>query len=470
MPVSGPVASVAATFIWSKRLDDGSWSSPINLGTNINTPADEDFPFIHPDKKTLYFHSEGHNTMGGKDIFRSRMIGSKWGQAENMGVPVNTPFDDGYLMLTPDGKKGYLASNKPGGQGGYDLYFLGIPEEQNIVPLTVVKGEILAGDEMMAVPTTIKVVDRETGKLVRGIYNPDPETGKYLLIFPPGKNYDMIVQAEGYQPHLININIPDQSYFYELYQQIRLKPIKQFDEVVGQEIIVKNAFYDTHPDDRVNKVAITPRMLNEAALVQNDSVNVAELLEVIIASEDKVAYEYLLDLMFKVDPMQQQPFEDSITQSAAVDFFYEDNQDLQETKVGNETVYTLPAVDMTSGENIEKLQKTVGRGQVLTTIYFASGRFDLKASDELKLKKALANAGDKDKTAFEIAGYADATGNAKANQELSNKRATQVLHYLQDQGIPRRRIVAKGFGQIDQGVAVSDEEARRVELRLVQLQ
>ena len=71
----------------TSMLANGSWSPPVNLGPEINTKANEDAPFIHPDQKTLFFTSDGHNTMGGRDIFVTRLIGQQVDQSRKHGLP-----------------------------------------------------------------------------------------------------------------------------------------------------------------------------------------------------------------------------------------------------------------------------------------------------------------------------------------------------------------------------------------------
>ena len=89
----------------------------------------------------------------------------------------------------------------------------------------------------------------------------------------------MIIESEGFLPYTLNINVPGQTYFYELYQEILLKTIKQFDVVVGQEVEVRNAFYDTHED------AVTDlRKSHEATLIKSDSIDVYELMNDLIAA------------------------------------------------------------------------------------------------------------------------------------------------------------------------------------------
>ena len=76
------------------KLPNGEWSLPTNIGPTINTAADEDAPFIHPDGVTLFFSSKGHKNMGGFDVFKSvKNQNGIWGEAENLRAPINTPND-----------------------------------------------------------------------------------------------------------------------------------------------------------------------------------------------------------------------------------------------------------------------------------------------------------------------------------------------------------------------------------------
>lgn len=97
-----------------QRLPDGKWTKPENIGSIINTPFDEDYPFLHADGKTLYFSSKGHNSMGGYDIFKSVFDSSSnsWTKPINLDFPINTPYDD-YLYITDkDNYYAYFTSNR----------------------------------------------------------------------------------------------------------------------------------------------------------------------------------------------------------------------------------------------------------------------------------------------------------------------------------------------------------------------
>lgn len=452
----------------------GVFGQPENLGAAINTSKDEDAPFIHPDQKTLFFTSDGHNTMGGKDIFKTVLTEKKFSKPENMGYPINTPANDNYFTLTADGRKGYFSSDRKGGYGGQDIYTFDMPEEDANIPLTLVKGRILAGDDLQPVPTTIKIVDNSTSQKVDYVYNPNKETGDYLIIFPPGKNYDMVIESEGYMPYAININIPDQTYFYELYQQIHLKPIKQFDVVVGQEVIVKNAFFDTKTTS-----AYDLKKANESMLIQSDSVDVLELMDAIIASNDQVAYEYLLELMFNTNPIDGVNFNENeqVDIEAAKRVYYFDEseeKDLEAKTIGEETIFTLPTMYVTELAKQQKKKEIIEANfdkkllDPVYKLYFDIGKSDMKQSYLTELDKVMLALKAHENLGIEISGYASSEGDAETNRALSNKRAIEVLNYFNHKGVVRRRIIAKGYGAT-KNEKNNLQEGRRVEIRIIDL-
>lgn len=132
----------------------GRWKKAINCGENINTPYDDDGPFVHFTGEYLYFSSKGRNTMGGYDVFRSKFdfMEEWWMPAENMGYPISTPDDDIYFIMTKDGKIGYYASVKDDGFGFTDIYKIteGVPEPPVEEEDTV--EQIAMNDTSMAAP------------------------------------------------------------------------------------------------------------------------------------------------------------------------------------------------------------------------------------------------------------------------------------------------------------------------------
>jgi len=180
-----------------ERLPNGSWSKALNLGPSVNTPYDEDSPFIHSDGKTLYFSSNGHQNMGGFDIFRTKINDNgEWSIPENLGFPINTVHDDIYYVVAADGKTGYYSSSQQGGYGGQDIYKVVLKDE--FEHLHVIKGEVYNADDSKPIEAKITLIENETAK-VQGIYKSKSATGKFILLVEQGKTYNCVVQAEGFE-------------------------------------------------------------------------------------------------------------------------------------------------------------------------------------------------------------------------------------------------------------------------------
>lgn len=454
---------------------NGTWSSPVNLGNSVNTKANEDAPFIHPDQKTLFFTSDGHNTMGGRDIFVTRMNDAKWTSPENMGYPVNTTVNDNYFTLIADGTRAYFSSDRKGGMGGQDIYYIDLPAESANIPLTMIKGKILNAETGKPLPTKIYLIDNETDKKLDFVYDPDPVTGNYLIILPPSKNYDMVIESEGFLPYTLNINVPNQTYFYELYQLVSLKTIKQFDVVVGQEVQVKNAFYDTD-----NDVKADLRKTHEAKLVQGGTLDVYDMMLDLMAAQDKEGIKYLTDLIQMKDPIEQVNFnekENSRIDVATRTYYYDESDEskFEQKKVDGKTIFSLPTFMVNEEIQKQKEQPAKKAGTFdkallgkNANIYFDAGKSDLKAQHNTQLDGLLVELQKHPDLGIQISGFASAEGSEEMNRDLSNKRAIAVLDYINHKGVVRRRIVARGYGATkDQNV--SKEEGRRVEVRIVDL-
>jgi outer membrane protein OmpA-like peptidoglycan-associated protein/Tol biopolymer transport system component len=458
-----------------EKLASGDWGNVKNLGAEINTKYDEDAPFIHPDMKTLYFTSNGIRSMGGRDIFKSVKSVGKWKSPENMGYPINTPLDDNYFTLTADGSKGFFSSDRQGGYGGQDIYTFEMPEQYANIPLTMLKGKITAGPDKKPVPTRIKLVNNEDNTKVDYVYDPDPRTGNYLIILPPGKNYDLIIESEGYLPYTLNINVPNQTYFYELYQRINLNLIRQFDVVVGQEVTVNNAFYDTQQTE-----VFSPRQANEAMLVRNDSLDVYGMMDAIIATEDTAAFNYLMGLMYSVNPIEHVDFtaNEDDSEIASRTYYYDesDTTTLQSRMVEGETIYSLPTMYVTEEAQKQKAEKkkeiVANYDEMLLEpvykIYFDVGKANLSDKDKAELQNLYTKISASDQLGIQISGYASAEGNPEANRKLSNQRAIEVVNFFNYKGVVRRRIIAKGYGAT-QADSTNPAENRRVEVQIVDL-
>jgi len=178
------------------KLPNGEWSEAMNLGNKINTPFDDDAPFIHPDGNTLYFSSKGHQSMGGYDIFKSKLTSdNQWGAVENLGFPINTTTDDIYFVIGANEHHGYYSSAKTGGFGGQDIYRINYLEKS--LRQSVVKAQIptLIGNKDGA---SVTIYDLSTNEIV-GAYTPRTRDGRFIFIVDPNVEYEIVIEAMGYE-------------------------------------------------------------------------------------------------------------------------------------------------------------------------------------------------------------------------------------------------------------------------------
>lgn len=173
----------------SHKLPNGNWAIAQNLGPEINTDADEDFPNISPDGKTLYFSSTGHTSMGGYDIFKATWdeTSNKWTNIKNFGYPINTPDDDMNLRFSTNEKYGYTAAVREGGFGDLDIYRVDFNDvEPNY---SLVRGVLSVADTVnkLNYADVSIIVTNTTTKKEFGNYVPNPVSGRYVMILPPGE-------------------------------------------------------------------------------------------------------------------------------------------------------------------------------------------------------------------------------------------------------------------------------------------
>ncbi len=180
-----------------KKLPNGKWSSPYNLGSNINTEYNEDAPFVHPSSNTLFFSSEGHKNMGGYDILKSNFDETgAYTEPQNLGYPINTVDDDIFFVLNTDASIGYFSSQREGGFGSQDIYRVYFSE--NNIPLNTYNVHITDESNNVIKKASLVLTDMEK-KEIYGEYKSNETSGKILIISRPKKTYQIIVQADGYE-------------------------------------------------------------------------------------------------------------------------------------------------------------------------------------------------------------------------------------------------------------------------------
>jgi outer membrane protein OmpA-like peptidoglycan-associated protein len=222
---------------------NGRWSEAENLGAAINTPGDEQSPFIHADNETLYFTSNGLPGYGDEDLFvvRKKAEG-KWSPPTNLGFPINTIHREGTLFIAADAKTAYYASDRSDSKGGLDIYSFELREDIRPSKTLWVKGKVFDQKTSVGLPSAVELIDLNTKQTVSKVQT--DEKGNYLITLPVGKDYAFNVNRKGYlfysDNFLLSGKAPDATY----EKDIPLQPLE-----VNASVVLKNIFFDFNKFD-----------------------------------------------------------------------------------------------------------------------------------------------------------------------------------------------------------------------------
>jgi tetratricopeptide (TPR) repeat protein len=194
-----------------RKLPTGKWALPYKLPETINTSLNEDFPFLAADGVTLYFSSEGHNSMGGYDLFKTTFDpeNNTFSKPENLGYPINSTDNDRSISVTPDNRVAYVSAFRPGGMGDLDIYRVRFNDNEQISRIMV--GKVFLGDSTLTsqpkeLVCTMVAVNKVNGN--EYTFVPHRKNGKYVISLPAG-NYNLIINASGAAVYKEELNISD---------------------------------------------------------------------------------------------------------------------------------------------------------------------------------------------------------------------------------------------------------------------
>ncbi len=174
----------------AELIGEDTWGNITNLGPTINTPYDEDAPFITADGSILFFASNGKLSTGGYDILRSDFVDGNWQKPYNIGKPINTPQDDKFYTVTADGKKGYYSTEKENGYGRQDIYCIEPGIAGKPLKLVQISG-IVTLDEKPA--KAFIQVNNPGNKLFKPVsFESNSSSGKFLMNLPEGQKFELV--------------------------------------------------------------------------------------------------------------------------------------------------------------------------------------------------------------------------------------------------------------------------------------
>lgn len=410
----------------SKRMQNGNWSSPVNLGSEINTPYDELYVHLSPNGKTLYFSSEGHNSIGGFDIFKCTMQeNGKWSKPINVGYPINSIGDDISMFFSPDGKTIWFDSDRKGGMGYRDIYeMIDLSDATKKVTIEVrdrITNKLLSAEALL-IPVKSKLTDTINLK-----QNNNLKFEQNLGVF---QTFQLNVSKKYYTPKSIQISTffsSSDSITTPVNETVYLEP--------ASELVVTTVIADK----------ATQEIIKEGVLLEvwNNNQRVKQVQPLIDGSFEfplKTAEKYMLIAR----------------------------------KEGYTLIRDTFVVDTNSlHRNIEMDKIKVNQRFELKDIYFDFGKATLRPESEAELDQLKAFLIDNPSIIVEISAHTDNVGPAKANSTLSNNRANSVVSWLVEKGIPQSQMTAKGYG-MSQPIAPNNTEEnrqknRRVEFKITQI-
>ena len=225
--------------IWMcKKVGPGRWGKPVNAGPAINTSGDETCPFIHADNTTFYFNSNGHLGYGQSDVFVSKKINdSTFTTPLNLGYPINTIDDEGSLFVAADGKTAYYSSDRFNTGGGLDIYTFTLPSAIKATRTFWVRGKVYDIKTKSGLPSMIHLTAIDSLQKTTSIQT--DEDGNYLVTLPEGSTYGLDIYRKGYLFYSNRFTLeqaPDDS-FYIIDVPLQVAE-------AGAKVILKNIVFD----------------------------------------------------------------------------------------------------------------------------------------------------------------------------------------------------------------------------------
>lgn len=389
-----------------KKDSNGVWSAPENLGEPVNTAGNEVFPFIAANG-AFYFSSNGHDGMGGLDIYEAKMTNGKPVKVYDMGEPINSKDDDFGFYLNDDNKTGFISSNRKNGGLDDDIYQLQInrdvkrgkeaivvvKDKENSTPLDSVK-LVINGDTVLTNPK-----------------------GEYVLALEDDKEY--------------RIQTMKKDYFLE---EDTIVTAQVFEDSFTKEIVIEK-------DPKLFlRALITDAKTNE--LLEGVSIKLTD----IAASSEVDTYttsssgDYFKQLYGK-------RIGDKLTYLIRL----EKPGYLERTVIFSHTIDKAGEINMNQSLNLSLGKVEVGMDLAkmidIKPIYFDLGKSDIRKDAAEELDKIVQVMMEYPNMFIELGSHTDCRSSAESNLKLSSARAKASADYIIKKGINKMRIAGKGYGE-----------------------
>ncbi|WP_281322145.1 OmpA family protein [Flavobacterium aestivum] len=414
--------------IFSVSIDGSVYGKPINLGDKINTPRREQFPFVSDDNK-LYFSSNGHEGYGALDIFVSEIQDNSFSKVLNVGLPVNSGYDDFAYYVDSESKEGYFSSDRPGGKGKDDIYSLKETKDLLVEDCKqYIAGIITDVDTHLALENASVILKNgENQEIEKAITAID---GKFSFTVECEANYSIFATKENYTENSKTLKISSERNklndgsleirFLEIIkkeEQVALEQKRAADLLLAQQLKAAE-LVALEQKKKADAIALKEKKIAEANELKQKKKDDA------IALESKRLADLEAKEQMKKDKLAADKKEKEI---AAVK--------------KKEKMAAIIAAEKDVVKDRDRL--------IIKTdpIYFDYNLWYIRKESKKILNRVVELMNKYPEMVVEIGSHTDNRGNDKFNADLSQKRADATRNYILEQGIPKKRILAKGYGE-----------------------
>lgn len=428
------------------RMADGSWSEPQNLGPTINTPYDEESPFIAVDNKTMYFASNGGNSMGGFDIFVSvRDEDNVWSEPINLGYPINSTGDDLFYTTTTNGLRGYLSSFRKGGKGEKDIYeiendYLGVHDVVVLTGAIHTLGNAFITDNTHVILKCADCNEKEVKIPVR------LRDGAFIYTLEKCRDYEITYMKD--QTEVIrseNFNTSCQKQYEEIVKEVYIADY----DLTG--VIIERGTNAPVENVKVEIVNKADNQVLETLSTDADGKFTSSLL-------DDKKYGDVISYELKISSPGYLSISRSINETLSQNIHVQEKIMLDKIDIGTD----------------------IGKIIEINPIYFDLNKADIRPDAQVELDKIVKIMNENPSIRIELGSHTDCRATKSYNLSLSDRRAKASAAYIRQRISDPSRIYGKGYGESKlindcacEGPKVSDcteeqhQENRRTEFRIV---
>ena len=432
-----------------KKLPNGKWSKPQLLPEEVNTPKDEECPVVHPNGSILYFISKGHETVGGYDVFYSRINeDGTYSKAENMCFPINTPDNDVCYTLSCDGKTAYITGIREDSYGEYDIYE--IADKSEDVDLIVYKGIVKYADNAIPKGMTVWVKDKTTGEDL-GSYSVDDQNGEYLCYLQPKDDYSITYSKNG-----------------ETIKEVEKTPTNEENDnfkKVGEPIALEDVILPLLNKEGEVNLSDNENLTSDVTSVLDEVLKTAKSLK----DESRVM---IVNLEFDENKIAK----DSPQMKKVLDYLakeVEESNIAYNNKPENKNLYNIK-VSYTTGIVADNKNELYGNDEPIKytdtlevrNVYFDFDKSDIKQEYKQNLDQLAQFMKDNPGTKIEVGGHTDSKGTDEYNYLLSGRRANAVKDYLVNKGVAKDKVIIEKYGENSPIASNNTDETRKYNRRV----